>query len=73
MKYEQKGEIDTVKAVYKSIGDQAGEERVLDNNIIFFNSSSAPGELSFLNNTVAVYKDMIEGGQNITKIAWQWK
>jgi hypothetical protein len=27
---------DTVRAVYKSIGDQAGEERVLDNGIIFF-------------------------------------
>jgi hypothetical protein len=64
---------DTAKAEYESIGYQAGEEIVLDNGIIFFNSSSANGELSVLNNTLAVYKDMIEGGLNITTIAWRWK
>ena len=64
---------DTAKAEYESIGYQAGEEIVLDNGIIFFNSSSANGELSFLNNTLAIYKDMIEGGLNITTIAWRWK
>jgi hypothetical protein len=63
----------TAKAEYESIGYQAAEERVLDNGIIFFNSFSSNGELSFLNNTVAVYKDMIGvGGSNITTIAWQW-
>jgi hypothetical protein len=64
---------DTAKAEYESIGYQAGEDIVLDNGVIFFNSSSPDGELSFLNNTIAIYKDMIEGGQNITTIAWQWK
>ena len=64
---------DTAKAMYESIGYQADEETVLDNGVIFFNSSSPNGELSFLNNTVAVYKDMIVGGLNITTIAWQWK
>ena len=64
---------DTAKAEYESIGIQAGEERVLDNGILFLNSSSSNGQLSFLNNTVAVYKDLIEGGLNITTIAWQWK
>jgi hypothetical protein len=64
---------DTAKAVYESIGYQADEETVLDNGVIFFNSSSPNGELSFLNNTIAVYKDIIEGGLNITTIAWQWK
>lgn len=64
---------DTAKAEYESIGDQAAEEKVIDNGIIFFNSFSSDGELSFLNNTVAVYKDMIGvGGSNITTIAWQW-
>jgi hypothetical protein len=64
---------DTAKAEYESIGDQAAEERVLDNGIMFFNASSSNGELSFLNNTVAVYKDMIGvGGSNITTIAWHW-
>jgi hypothetical protein len=64
---------DTAKAVYESIGYQADEETVLDNGVIFFNSSSPKGELSFLNNTIAVYKDIIEGGFNVTTIAWQWK
>ena len=62
---------DTANAKYESKGDQAGEN-VLDNGIMLFNSSSSNGELSFLNNTVAVYKDMI-GYANLTTIAWQWK
>ena len=64
---------DTAKAMYESIGYQADEETVLDNGVIFFSSSSPNGELSFLNNTIAVYKDMIVRGLNITTIAWQWK
>ena len=64
---------DTAKAEYESIGYQAGEDTILDSGIIFFNSTSPDGELSFLNNTMAIYKDMIEGGQNITTIAWEWK
>jgi hypothetical protein len=64
---------DTSTAEYESIGYQANKEIVLDNGIIFFNSSIPNGELSFLNNTMAVYKDKIEGGLNITTIAWQWK
>ena len=63
----------TAKAEYESIGYQAGEDTVLDSGIIFFNSTSPDGELSFLNNTMAIYKDVIEGGQNITTIAWEWK
>jgi hypothetical protein len=63
---------DTAKAEYESIGDQTDEENVWDNGIMLFNSSSSNGELSFLNNTVAVYKDMI-GYANVTTIAWQWK
>ena len=50
---------DTAKAEYESIGYQAGEDIVLDNGVIFFNSSSTDGELSFLNNTMAVYKDTL--------------
>jgi hypothetical protein len=64
---------DTAKADYQSIGYQADEDIVLDSGVIFFNSFTPNGELSFLNNTMAVYKDIIEGGQNITTIAWQWK
>jgi hypothetical protein len=64
---------DTAKAEYESIGYQADEETVLDSGVIFFNSSNSEGELSFLNNTMAIYKDKIEKGQNITTIAWEWK
>ncbi len=65
---------DTAKAEYESIGYQAGEDTVLDSGVIFFNSSTPPdGKLSFLNNTMAIYKDMIQKGQNITTIAWAWK
>jgi hypothetical protein len=46
---------------------------VLDNGIIFFYSSIPNGKLSFLNNTMVIYKDKIEGGLNIATIAWQWK
>jgi hypothetical protein len=63
---------DTSIAEYESIGYQADEETVLDSGVIFFNSSTPEGELSFLNNTIAIYKDMIEKGQNITTIAWEW-
>jgi hypothetical protein len=58
---------DTVKAVYKSVGYQADEETV---SVM---TSSPNGELAILNNTIAVYKDMIEEGLNITTIAGQWK
>jgi hypothetical protein len=48
---------------------------VLDNGIMIFNASSSKGgELSFLNNTVAAYKDMIDLRRgNLTTIAWEWK
>jgi hypothetical protein len=46
---------------------------LLDNGVLFFNTNST-GELAFLNNTVAVYKDMIDERQgNYTTIAWEWK
>lgn len=73
MELRTEGGNDTANAEYESIGYQADEDIVLDNGVIFFNSSSPDGELSFLNNTMAVYKDMIKEGQNITTIAWQWK
>jgi hypothetical protein len=66
-------ENDTAEAEYESIGYQASEDMVIDSGVIFFNSSTPDGELSFLNNTMAIYKDTIESGQNITTIAWKWK
>ena len=73
MELRTEGGNDTANAEYESIGYQADEDIVLDNGVIFFNSSNSDGELSFLNNTMAVYKDRIKEGQNITTIAWQWK
>ena len=64
---------DTTKAEYEPIGNQAGEDKVVDNGIMFFNSSSYNEELSFLNDTIAVYKDMIVAGFGITTIASQRK
>jgi hypothetical protein len=32
-------------AKYESIGHQAGEESVIDNGVMFFNSSSSHGKL----------------------------
>lgn len=67
-------ENDTAKAEYESIGHQAGEERVIDSGVMFFSSSSSKGKLLFLNDTMAVYKDLLaNGGFSITTIAWQWK
>ncbi len=46
---------------------------LLDNGVLFFNTNST-GQLAFLNNTVAVYKDMIDERRgNYTTIAWEWK
>jgi hypothetical protein len=46
---------------------------LLDNGVLFFNTNST-GELAFLNNTVAVYKDMIDERRgNYTTVAWEWK
>jgi hypothetical protein len=62
-----------LKKEYESIRYQAGRNIVLDSGVILINSSTPEGELSFLNNTIAIYKDTIEEGQNFTTIAWMWK
>ena len=51
MELRTEGGNDTANAEYESIGYQADEDIVLDNGVIFFNSSNSDGELSFLNNT----------------------
>jgi hypothetical protein len=59
---------------FESIGQRNITTGILiDNGILFFNTNST-GELAFLNNTVAVYKDMIDERRgNYTTIAWEWK
>jgi hypothetical protein len=66
---------DTIETTYESISRKHDNGIVLDNGILIFNTSSTQGgELSFLNNTVAAYKDMIDLKRgNLTTIAWEWK
>jgi hypothetical protein len=72
---ELKTDNDTIETTYESISRKHDNGIVLDNGIMIFNSSSSTGgELSFLNNTVSAYKDMIDLRRgNLTTIAWEWK
>jgi hypothetical protein len=70
---------DSIKTTYESLGipiRQQNPDRhlLLDSGVMFFNvSSTREGELSFLNNKVGVYKDMIDRDRlNLTTIAWDW-
>ena len=66
---------DAIETIYESISRKSDNGTVLDNGIMIFNASSSKGgELSFLDNTVAAYKDMIDLRRgNLTTIAWKWK
>lgn len=58
---ELKTDSDAIETTYESISRKSDSDIVLDNGIMIFNASSSKGgELSFLNNTVAAYKDMID-------------
>ena len=58
---ELKTDSDTIETTYESISRKHDNGIVLDNGIMIFNTpSSKGGELSFLNNIVAAYKDMID-------------
>ena len=72
---ELKTDSDAIETTYESISRKHDNGIVLDNGIMIFNaSSSKDGELSFLNNTVAAYKDIIDLRRgNLTTIAWEWK
>ena len=72
---ELKTDSDAIETTYESISRKSDSDIVLDNGIMIFNASSSKGgELSFLNNMVAAYKDMIDLRRgNLTTIAWKWK
>ena len=72
---ELKTDSDSIETTYESISRKHDNGIVLDNGVMFFNASSSKGgELSFLNKTVAAYKDMIDLRRgNLTTIAWEWK
>jgi hypothetical protein len=66
---------DTIQTTYESVSRKSDNGIVLDNGIMIFNASSSKGgELAFLNNTVAIYKDILDlGSGNLTTIGWEWK
>jgi hypothetical protein len=72
---ELKTDSDAIETTYESISRKHDNGIVLDNGLMIFNaSSSKDGELSFLNNTVTAYKDIIDLRRgNLTTIAWEWK
>jgi hypothetical protein len=72
---ELKTDSDAIETTYESISRKHDNGIVLDNGLMIFNAlSSKDGELSFLNNTVTAYKDIIDLRRgNLTTIAWEWK
>ena len=72
---ELKTDSDAIETTYESISRTSDNGIVLDNGIMIFNASSSNGgDLSFLNNTVAAYKDIIDLRRgNLTTMAWEWK
>ena len=69
---ELKTDSDTIETTYESISRKHDNGIVLDNGVMIFNASSSSkgGELSFLNNTVAAYKDILDLRRgNLTIIA----
>jgi hypothetical protein len=70
---------DRIKTTYESLGIPIRQQNpdkhlLLDSGAMFFNISSVEdGKLSFLNNKVAIYKDLLDRDMlNLTTIAWEW-
>ena len=70
---------ESIKTTYESLGIPIRQQNpdkhlLLDSGVMFFNTSSAKdGKLSFLNNNVAIYKDLLDRDMlNLTAIAWEW-
>jgi hypothetical protein len=72
---------DSIKTTYESLGipiRQQNPDRhrhlLLDSGVMFINTSSVKdGKLSFLNNNVGIYKDLLDRDMlNLTTIAWKW-
>ena len=70
---------DSIKTTYESFGTPIRQQNtdrhlLLDSGTMFFNVSSVKdGNLSFLNNKVAIYKDLLDRDMlNLTTIAWEW-
>jgi hypothetical protein len=70
---------DSIKTTYESLGIPIRQQNpdkhlLLDSGVMFFNTSSInDGKLSFLNNKVGIYKDLLDRDiLNLTTIAWEW-
>ena len=70
---------DSIKTTYESLGIPIRQQYpdrhlLLDSGVMFFNTSSVnDGKLSFLNNKVGIYKDLLDRDMlNLTTIAWEW-
>jgi hypothetical protein len=70
---------DSIKITYESLGipiRQQNPDRylLLDSGVMFFNTLYAKdGKLSFLNNKVGIYKDLLDRDMlKLTTIAWKW-
>ena len=70
---------DSIKTTYESLGIPIRQQNpdkhlLLDSGAMFFNTSSTKdGKLSFLNNKVGIYKDLLDRDMlNLTTVAWEW-
>jgi hypothetical protein len=70
---------DSINTTYESLGIPIRQQNpdkhlLLDSGVMFFNTSSVnDGKLSFLNNKVGIYKDLLDRDMlNLTTVAWEW-
>src|SRR5919106_1224031 len=71
-KAQAEGEEEKVTVTFEGIGQRVSE-RVVTNGVYFFSTNST-GKLAFLDNTVAVFKNIQEGRESpLISMAWELK
>jgi hypothetical protein len=71
-KGQAKGE-EKVTVTFEGIGHRVSE-RVVTNGVYFFSTNSTTGKLAFLDNTIAVFKNIQEGRESpLISMAWELK
>ena len=71
-KDKAEGEEEKVTVTFEGIGQRVSE-RVVTNGVYFFNTNST-GKLAFLDNTIAVFKNIQEGRESpLISMAWELK
>jgi hypothetical protein len=72
-KGQAEGEEEKVTVTFEGIGHRVSE-RVVTNGVYFFSTNSTTGKLAFLDNTIAVFKNIQEGRESpLISIAWELK